>query len=125
MEHTSGKWSYKKNSSFYEIKTDNPKRSFGFNIMLYNQEHGLSKGIHFSKENEANAKLIAEAGTVTNETGKSPRQLADENKELLEALHHLVGVQKEFGTDSNNRQILRVEQKDWKLILEAINKATK
>ena len=73
----------------------------------------------------ANAKLICEAFNVTNETGKSPRQLADENKELLKAHHHLVGVQKEFGTDSNNRQILRVEQKDWKLILEAINKATK
>lgn len=32
---------------------------------------------------EANAKLIAEAGTVTNQTGKTPKQLADENKKLL------------------------------------------
>jgi hypothetical protein len=30
----------------------------------------------------ANAELIAEAFNVTNETGKSPRELADENKEL-------------------------------------------
>lgn len=35
---------------------------------------------------KANAQLIAEAGTVANETGKTPRQLADSNKELLEAL---------------------------------------
>lgn len=33
-----------------------------------------------------NAQLIAEAGTVANETGKTPRQLADDNKVLLEAL---------------------------------------
>lgn len=37
-------------------------------------------------EAEANAKLIAEAGTVANETGKTPKQLAKINKELLEAL---------------------------------------
>lgn len=34
---------------------------------------------------ETNAKLIAEAGTVANETGKTPRQLADINTGLLEA----------------------------------------
>lgn len=38
------------------------------------------------EEAEANAQLISEAGTVANETGKTPRQLADLNKELLEAL---------------------------------------
>jgi hypothetical protein len=35
---------------------------------------------------EANARLIAEAGTVATETGLTPRQLADQRKELLEAL---------------------------------------
>lgn len=40
----------------------------------------------------ANAKLIAEAGTVVSETGKTPRQLADINTELLEALKWLVNV---------------------------------
>lgn len=34
----------------------------------------------------ANAALIAEAGTVATETGLSPRQLADQRAELLEAL---------------------------------------
>lgn len=35
------------------------------------------------EEAKANAELIAEAFNVTNETGKTPRQLAEINKELL------------------------------------------
>ncbi|BEV44811.1 hypothetical protein [Afipia carboxidovorans] len=35
---------------------------------------------------EANARLIAEAGTVAHETGLTPRQLAEQRDELLEAL---------------------------------------
>ena len=38
------------------------------------------------EERQANALLIAEAGTVANETGLSPRQLADQRAELLAAL---------------------------------------
>ena len=37
----------------------------------------------------ANAELIAEAGTVANETGYTPRQLADQNKILLKALDYI------------------------------------
>ena len=39
-------------------------------------------------EAEANALLIAEAGTVLSETGKTPAQLAAENKIMLEALEY-------------------------------------
>ncbi len=35
---------------------------------------------------EANARLIAESGTVHHETGLTPRQLAEQRAELLEAL---------------------------------------
>ena len=38
---------------------------------------------------EANARLIAEAGTVLHETGLTPRQLAEQRAELLEALQRL------------------------------------
>lgn len=38
------------------------------------------------KEGQSNAALIAEAGTVYHETGKTPARLAEENRELLEAL---------------------------------------
>jgi len=43
---------------------------------------------HTANENEttANAELICEAFNVVNETGKTPRQLADINKELLTAI---------------------------------------
>ena len=39
---------------------------------------------------EANALLITEAGTVAHETGLTPRQLAEQRAELLEALQDLV-----------------------------------
>ena len=39
---------------------------------------------------EKQIKFIVEAFNVTNETGKSPRQLADENKELLELLDLII-----------------------------------
>ena len=38
------------------------------------------------QERDSNAALIAEAGTVYHETGKTPARLAEENRELLEAL---------------------------------------
>lgn len=38
------------------------------------------------EEAEANANLISEAFNVVNETGYTPNQLAEQNKELLEAL---------------------------------------
>jgi hypothetical protein len=41
-------------------------------------------------EQEANAQLIAEAGTVTNETGKTPRELQKERDEVLAALRGLL-----------------------------------
>lgn len=42
------------------------------------------------KEVKANARLIAEAGTVLHETGLTPRQLAEQRAELLEALEQLL-----------------------------------
>lgn len=70
---------------------------------------GLKKTIcytdtpHKTFEAEANAKLIAEAGNVTNETGKTPRQLADENKELLNALKPFAELYKQFDGIVGNR----------------------
>ena len=50
---------------------------------------GFNDGPNGSKPSErqiANARMIAEAGTVAHETGRTPRQLADELAELLAAL---------------------------------------
>ena len=56
-------------------------------------------------QRKANARLIAEAGTVRHETGLSPRQLVGRVKELEEALNGLLqevdlaglGTAKDFG----------------------------
>lgn len=50
---------------------------------------------YYAAAAEANAALIAEAGTVANETGLTPRQLADQRAELLEALKEVVGEWRE------------------------------
>ena len=67
-----------------------------------------------------NAILVAETFNVTQETGKTPRQLADENKMLLEALKDCLEGVKELQSDY---------QDGWrpniKKATEAINKATK
>lgn len=44
------------------------------------------------KEADANAKLMAEAGTVHHETGLTPRQLAEQRTELLIALRAVVSL---------------------------------
>lgn len=63
-------------------------------------------------------KLIAEAFNVANETGKSPRQLADENKELVEALKLITSQIKIHDTgDWYQGEIYKAEQ--------AINRSTK
>jgi len=41
---------------------------------------------HQGERAEANARLIAEAGTVAHETGLTPRQLAEQRDELVKAL---------------------------------------
>lgn len=73
--------------------------------LLSSTEVGDSKGriadvavrslcIRPSEEEIANARLIAEAGTVTYETGLTPRQLAEQRSELLEACKSiLVAIQ--------------------------------
>lgn len=43
-------------------------------------------------ERDANTRLIAEAGTVLHETGLTPRQLAEQRAELLEALRLAAGT---------------------------------
>ena len=71
-EHTSGKWTYYKNSCYYDIKTDKNNRDLSVDLLLFDDN---GKGLHHTKENEANAKLIAEAT-------KTKKQ----RDELLEAL---------------------------------------
>lgn len=45
--------------------------------------------VDFGMDQEANADLIIEAGTVANETGLTPRQLLDQRNELIGVLDEL------------------------------------
>lgn len=49
-------------------------------------------------EIEANCTLIAEAGTVANETGLMPREMAGQRAELLEALQDIINCFKDKDT---------------------------
>ena len=57
-------------------------------------------------EAEANAELIAEAFNVANETGRSPRELAEINKQLLEMLIHATEKFEEMGMSQNLDTVL-------------------
>jgi hypothetical protein len=52
-----------------------------------------------SEEYQANAALIAEAGTAANETGLTPRQLADQRVDLLAACIWAEGALAPFSSD--------------------------
>ena len=56
------------------------------------------------REYEANAKLIAEAGTVANETGFTPRQLADQKAKLLEALNTVYDMIDEIAIENGTKR---------------------
>lgn len=71
--------------------------------VLRNQ--GGCTSLRFTKEQqeaEANARLIAEAGTVLHETGLTPRELAEQRAELLQALEAIVAPAA-FAMDSSDR----------------------
>ena len=57
-------------------------------VCLSPAEGGVSES---AKNWEANAALIIEAGTVYHETGRTPRQLAEQRDWLLNALQHIAG----------------------------------
>lgn len=52
--------------------------------------------IALREHSEANARLIAEAGTVASETGLTPRQLAEQRQELITALKELTDIARTF-----------------------------
>ena len=70
-QHTQGEWKTSANCDFVWVDRDG-----GFSIC---------KMADLGQTTVANANLIAEAGTVANETGHTPRQLADQKADLLEA----------------------------------------
>ncbi len=86
MRHTKGEAYYE----FNPLSAVSPNGQFTIKIGKVGLPIGMLPvplgGVNGKEKQEANAKFIAEAFNVAHETNKSPRQLADENKELLEAL---------------------------------------
>lgn len=68
----------------------------------------------------ANIALICEAGTVANEIGLTPRQLADQRAELLEALLNVASQIPHWATQLNIKQI---DRDCFALVRAAIAKA--
>jgi hypothetical protein len=66
---------------------------------------------------EANARLIAEAGTVHHETGLTPRQLVERVKELEEVVRELVAYDESDHEDSVGMML------DYSDMLKAARKA--
>lgn len=104
MEITKGKWMVFDAGDTIDINAEDPD---GFTMIAE-----LPKMYEYTK---SNAKLIAEAGTVYNETGYSPRELADRKAELLGALQDLVRCAKaDFNVNGAIHYAKEVIQKSTK-----------
>ena len=86
-------------------------------------EDGFEYIAEVPKSFKSNAELICEAFNVSNETGKTPRQLADENKELLEALQEIKKGEGAYNMDKYEHANNTIENMK-SLATQAINKAT-
>lgn len=120
---TPGKWDY-------DIDSNN-----GYNVFLKDSIKTIALVLHkdvsympTQSEAEANAQLIAEAGTVANECGKSPRQLLEERNELLKVLDLLVDdatdIVREYVMQDQKPEIYDFMCKHLQKAKEAINKVT-
>jgi hypothetical protein len=74
-------------------------------------------------EDEANARLIAEAGTVATETGLTPRQLAEQRAELLEAAKDALDLIDSLNSSGMGPLISKQELDVFLSLGKAINKA--
>jgi len=122
-KHTKGKWrlALDKNGNLTKVEAD------------YVEVHN---GILIRKNNipvaelEANANLIAEAGTVATESGLTPRQLLEQRNELLEALNQAQFIVKRKGIEEvfrNEAALDTIDQRFFRakeIIESAIAKAT-
>ena len=75
-------------------------------------------------ERDANTRLIAEAGTVLHETGLTPRQLAEQRAELLEALKKCEYALRRYTIKSGSDEDARHRSEGISLAQTAIANAT-
>lgn len=99
MKHTKGKVKtsiveHKKEglSIYLFTELDRNRVSWPASCSTHGTLDGSGDWVISPEECRANASLICEAFNVTNETGKSPRQLAEINEKYLEALQSLQSI---------------------------------
>lgn len=97
--HTPGPWKWDGSVS---VKATESTDSMTLVALVYERGSG-------SVEN--NARLIAEAGTVATETGLTPRQLAEQRAELLDALENLMS--NSFAPDPSNGDCTQQEAHEY------------
>lgn len=94
-KHTRGEFELSNNGCYFDVKCRNDERIFSANVFLYRiGKRGEVISISTSSENKSNAKLIADAFNVANETGMTPRELQASHKELVEALKEYLRILK-------------------------------
>ena len=89
----------------FEVSPNNVE--VGDSLFVKVENHGSAicqiytnnKSVKSIEQAVCNAELIAETFNVANETGKTPRQLAEENKALLEAL---ISISEYWNRDRND-----------------------
>lgn len=74
-------------------------------------------------QSQANARLIAEAGTVYHETGLSPRQLAKQRAELLAALETMKNDHANYVYQMGDGRVRRALEDVYRIAHAAIAKA--
>ena len=129
MKHTKGEWYLHKHIGVTKesVKMNKLTPIYYQNVCDKKFPGGriIAKCLSKDKDElQVNAKLIAEAGNVANETGHTPRQLAEQKAELLEALKEITKGEGRFDMDRLIHASNTIE--DMKSIAnEAIKKATK
>ncbi len=116
---TKGKWRANVNDGLdnMHVEVKRADGSWKHIAHVYTETHNQPR----YDEAQANAELIAEAGTVTNECGLSPRQLLEQRNELLETLR-MVTLCSNF---NESKSLYGGTKNHWTTIIElAIKKVT-
>jgi len=89
LKITPGKWVYSPNRHTHDsiIHSENAIEEYG---QITNGNGGVIGSSEWIWIKEEDALFIADAGTVANETGYTPRQLAEQKAGLLEALQEFM-----------------------------------